>query len=92
MRLNSPTYGKANSLYLSRKKANLIYIPKGVAHGFCAISEEATLVYKVSTVYSPELDAGVAWDSIGIDWPTMSPIISDRDKSFISLPNFISPF
>jgi len=92
LRLDSPTYGEVNSLSLSRKKANLIYIPKGVAHGFCATSEEATLVYKVSTVYAPELDAGIAWDSIGVEWPTKSPIISERDKSFVSLSKFTSPF
>jgi dTDP-4-dehydrorhamnose 3,5-epimerase len=92
LRANSPTYGEVNTLFLSRKKANVVYIPKGVAHGFCATSEEATLVYKVSTVYAPELDGGVAWDSIGIEWPTRSPIISDRDKSFVSFANFISPF
>jgi dTDP-4-dehydrorhamnose 3,5-epimerase len=92
LRLDSATYGEARSLYLSREKANIIYIPKGVAHGFCVISEEATLVYKVSTVYAPELDAGISWDSIGVDWPTKLPIISDRDKSFSSFSNFINPF
>lgn len=92
LRTNSPTYGVVNTVNLSSKKGNLIYIPKGVAHGFCVTSEEATLVYKVSTVHAPNLDEGIAWDSVAIDWPTKNPIISDRDKSFSPFASFISPF
>ena len=92
LRIGSPTYGQYATFELSAEKANSIYIPKGMAHGFCVLSELAIMVYKVSTIYSPEHDAGISWDSMGIPWPTKEPCMSDRDKSFQPLTNFKSPF
>ena len=91
-RKGSPTYGQHATFQLSADKANSVYIPKGMAHGFCALSDEAIMVYKVSTVYAPHNDAGVRWDSAGIAWPTASPIISDRDAGFAGFGQFDSPF
>jgi len=92
LRLGSPSYGKAVTLNLSADKGNYVYIQKGLAHGFCAISESATLVYKVATEYSPEHDSGILWSSIGIAWPSPSPVLSKRDREFIPLSGFKSPF
>ena len=92
LRLGSPSYGKSVTLNLSADKGNYVYIPKGLAHGFCATSESATLVYKVATEYSPEHDAGILWSSIGIAWPTASPVLSERDCGFIAMSDFKSPF
>jgi dTDP-4-dehydrorhamnose 3,5-epimerase len=92
LRRGSPTYGQSSTLVLSSKKGNCIYIPKGLAHGFCATSLNALLVYKVSTVYSPESDTGILWSSIDVDWPITKPILSTRDSSFSSLSDFESPF
>ncbi len=92
LRIGSPTYGQAASITLSAQKGSFIYIPKGLAHGFCALSEVATLVYRVSSVYDPQKDAGVLWSSFRYNWPTIEPVISERDASFISLNNFKSPF
>jgi dTDP-4-dehydrorhamnose 3,5-epimerase len=92
LRVGSPTYGRTASFRLSAEQGNCLYIPKGFAHGFCATSELATLVYKVSTVYAPQLDAGVLWNSLDIDWPAAEPIVSERDASFRPLAAFESPF
>ena len=92
LRLGSPTYQQTATFNLSAEQGNYIYIPKGLAHGFCVTSDSATLVYKVSTVYSPEHDAGILWSSVGITWPTENPVMSDRDREFISLSDFKSPF
>jgi dTDP-4-dehydrorhamnose 3,5-epimerase len=92
LRVGSPTYGQFELFELSAEKANSIYIPKGMAHGFCALSDEAVMVYKVGTVYSPAHDAGVRFDSAGIRWPVAQPIVSARDTSFPALADFISPF
>lgn len=92
LRKGSPTYGKAASFELSAEKGNYLYIPKGMAHGFCATSEDATLVYKVSTVYSPAHDTGVLWSSIDIDWPAAAPVMSERDQGFVPLADLKSPF
>jgi dTDP-4-dehydrorhamnose 3,5-epimerase len=92
LRVGSPTYGQHAVFELSAAKANSIYIPKGMAHGFCARSEQAIMVYKVSTVYSPEHDAGILWNSVGIPWPTTDAILSARDQGFPTLEQFESPF
>lgn len=92
LRMGSPTYGKTASFRLNSDSGNYLYIPKGLAHGFCATSDVATLIYKVSTVYSPQRDSGVLWSSLDIDWPTTSPVVSDRDRSFSPLSEFASPF
>jgi dTDP-4-dehydrorhamnose 3,5-epimerase len=92
LRLNSLTYGKTYSIELSSSKANSLYIPKGFAHGFAVTSGEATLVYKVSTVYSPTHDDGILWNSVDISWPLDKPILSARDSSFVPFDKFISPF
>ena len=92
LRVGSPTYGQHVVFELCASKANSIYIPKGMAHGFFARSDEAIMVYKVSSVYSPEHDAGILWNSVGIPWPRMAPLLSARDKRFPSIENFNSPF
>lgn len=92
LRVGSPTYGQYALFELSAAKTNSIYIPKGMAHAFCVRSEQAIMVYKVSTVYSPAHDAGVLWKSVGIPWPTHELILSARDQSFPPFDKFVSPF
>jgi dTDP-4-dehydrorhamnose 3,5-epimerase len=92
LRVGSPTFQKTAVFDLSATKGNLVYIPKGLAHGFCTLSDEAILVYKVSTVYSPENDSGILWNSAGVNWPVDQPVISDRDRGFPGLAEFRSPF
>lgn len=92
LRRNSAHYGRFISLELSAEKGNAIYIAKGFAHGFCATSASATLVYKVSTVHSPTHDQGIRWDTIDIPWPTDVPVISDRDRNLPPFADFHSPF
>ncbi|MGF1495720.1 MAG: dTDP-4-dehydrorhamnose 3,5-epimerase [Elainellaceae cyanobacterium] len=92
LRVGSPTYGKCQQFELSADKANLVYIPPGLAHGFYVTSEIAIMMYKVSTVYAPDLDAGIRWDSIAFSWSNENPIISQRDQNFQSFAEFNSPF
>lgn len=82
LRVGSPSYGKTDSFVLSSKKGNSIYMPAGLAHGFCSLSDNSILIYNVTSEYSPDHDDGVLWSSVGINWPTSSPIVSDRDSSF----------
>jgi len=92
LRKNSPTFGQYITLDLSAEKANMVYIPVGMAHGFYVKSDKALVVYKVSSVYSPEHDRGIHWNSLGISWPNLEPIVSGRDNKFIGFDNFVSPF
>ena len=92
LRKDSSTYGQVASFELSAAKANSLYLPSGLAHGFLSLSEQAIMQYKVTSVHSPEHDAGILWNSIGFDWPVTDPVISDRDRQHPSLRDFVSPF
>ncbi len=92
LRKNSATYGKHFSLILSAETGNGLYLPKGFAHGFCALTDDASLLYKVETEYAPESDTGILWNSCGISWPEKNPVLSARDGSFVALRDFVSPF
>ena len=67
--------------YLRPRTVALLYIPVGFAHGFCVLSEEADVLYKVTAEYAPERDRGVIWDDpeIGIHWPISNPLVSPKD-------------
>jgi len=92
LRRGSSSYGQYVLLELSAEKGNMLYIPRGLAHGFYVVSETATMMYKVSSVYSPEHDAGILWNSAEILWPDKSPSISQRDSRLPDFARFISPF
>lgn len=92
LRRDSPTYGQHAVFELSADTANILYIPPGLAHGFYTLSDKATLVYKVTTVYAPEHDTGIRWDSAGVPWPDGKPLLSPRDQTFPILDEFDSPF
>ena len=92
LRVQSPTYGQFIVFDLNAEKRNLVYISPGFAHGFEVLSESALMMYKVSTVYNPGADSGVLWSSLGIPWQAQNPILSQRDQSFVPLPEFRSPF
>jgi dTDP-4-dehydrorhamnose 3,5-epimerase len=83
LRRGSPTFGEWESLELSDENARQLYVPNGFAHGFCVTSDLADVVYKVSTYYEPSLEAGIAYDDpdIGIEWPELELVVSDRDAS-----------
>ena len=81
IRRGSPTYSRWVGETLSAKDCRLLYIPVGFAHGFCVLSEEADVLYKVTAEYAPEMDRGVIWDDpeIGIRWPINDPTVSPKD-------------
>jgi len=82
IRKNSPTYGKWIGEILSEQNHKLLYIPDGFAHGFCVLSEEADVLYKVNNEYSPEHEKGIIWNDHDIDiaWPIDKPILHEKDQ------------
>lgn len=91
LRRDSTHYGQHRTFTL--KPWQGVYIPSGFAHGFCVAGPEvATLLYSTSTIYNAGHDTGVRWDSLDIDWPLEDPLLSERDKGFVSFANFQSPF
>lgn len=87
IRENSPGFGKWQGVVLDDVERHSLLIPDGFAHGFCVLSNEAHVYYKVSTEYDPDLESGFCYNdpNVGIDWPIKTPILSQRDleaKSF----------
>ena len=92
LRKGSPSYGQHRTFELSAERANIVYVPAGLAHGFYVLSNEAQMVYNVTSVYAPEHDSGIRWDSAGIPWPDAKPIISERDGALPDFGEWESPF
>lgn len=96
IRKGSPTYGKWVSCELTEDNHRQFFVPKGMAHGFCVLSEEAVFQYKCDDFYHPEAEGGIAWDDpdIAVQWPIPAEDISlsERDKHHPSFKEFISPF
>jgi dTDP-4-dehydrorhamnose 3,5-epimerase len=94
IRKNSPTYGKWVSEILSSDTHNLLYVPEGFAHGFCVISDEADVLYKVSNEYSQEHERSLIWNDpkLNIQWPVKKPIISNKDNKLSLLENLDNDF
>lgn len=80
---DSPTYGKWVGEILSEDNHRMLYVPVGFAHGFCVLSSEADVVYKVSEEYAPDYERGIVWNDpdIGIRWPLEQPLLSKKDAS-----------
>jgi dTDP-4-dehydrorhamnose 3,5-epimerase len=87
IRLGSPYFGKWASVILSAKEQNQIYIPRGFAHGYLALSEKVQFLYKCSDFYEPKDDHGILWNDpqIGISWNIANPIVSEKDSRFTTL-------
>ena len=91
LRLNSPTFGQWDSLELSESNKKMILIPRGFAHGFCTLSPESEVLYKVDNVYNREHEGGLLWNdpAIGIEWPVQEAILSDKDRRNMTLSQFL---
>ena len=82
IRKESPTFKKYVFDELSEENNKMLYIPVGFAHGFVALTDNVHLVYKCTSEYSHEHDAGIRWDDpdLGIDWPVDNPLVSEKDE------------
>ncbi|WP_311748190.1 dTDP-4-dehydrorhamnose 3,5-epimerase [Proteus penneri] len=88
IRKDSPTFGKWVGAILSAENKYQLWIPKGFAHGFYVISEEAEFVYKCTDYYNPSAESSIIWndEDINITWPNIcTPILSDKDKNGLTL-------
>lgn len=92
LRQQSPTFRRHLAVELDAAEGHGLMVPKGMAHGFLALTENVLMAYKVTTVYAPANDAGIRWDSIGLDWGVRDPVVSARDRAHPPFEAFTSPF
>lgn len=84
LRPSSPTYLAHLGLELSDANCRAVYVPRGCAHGFLTLTDDAELYYQMSAPFVPGSQAGVRWNdpAFGIDWPITQPTMNDRDRSY----------
>ena len=90
-RKNSKTFGQYFSIVLSEKQNSSLFIPEGFAHGYCSLTKDSLLHYKMTEYRDKKLERGILWNDkdLNIKWPLKNPIISVKDKTNISFKNFI---
>ena len=83
LRPGSPTFGEWEAHDLDDESHRQLWVPPGLAHGFCVTSPTADVVYACTSLYDPTDEGGVAWNDpdLGIAWPTTDPLVSDKDRA-----------
>jgi dTDP-4-dehydrorhamnose 3,5-epimerase len=92
LRRGSATFGKWTGAQLSSTNHHMIWIPKGLAHGFYTLSETAEVAYKVTDFYAPQHERTLLWNDpdVAIQWPLKrEPILSDKDRAGMRLKDLI---
>lgn len=96
IRKGSSTYGKHVAVELSGENHEQLYIPRGFAHGFSVLSEEAILQYKCDNLYAPQAEGAIIWNDpdLAIDWKLDAEdvLLSEKDKMHQQLKDIGSPF
>lgn len=93
LRKSSPTFGKYVSVLLSEENKKQFFIPRGFAHGFVVLSDEAVFTYKVDNPYAPQAEASIVYndETLGIDWslPESQMLLSPKDKEGMAFKDAI---
>lgn len=85
IRKGSPTYSKHVGIRLSADKPQILWVPEGFAHGFMALEDNTTILYRMTKEYSKEQSRGIIWNdpALAVSWPSIGePILSDSDKKW----------
>lgn len=94
VRKDSSTFGQYVGVELSEQNHRMLFIPRGFAHGFSVLSDEAIFQFKVDNIYNKESEVGVAWDDhdINIDWhlPMNDIIVIEKDSKYPQLKDIIA--
>lgn len=94
LRKNSETFGQWEGFGLSSDNFEMLFIPKGFAHGFMTFEDNTEFMYKCDEFYHPEAEAGIIWNDpkLNIDWPSKDPIMSEKDLKLGLFKDINSPF
>lgn len=91
IRKNSPTLGDYVGEIISSENMKQVWAPAGFARGFCVLSEYAEIEYLVTGTYNNKAESGIKWNDprIGIRWPIVNPVVSERDNGACSLDEWL---
>ena len=95
LRRGSPTFGRWIGATLTADGGEQLFIPRGFAHAFCTLEDDAEVAYKVDDFYAPKCDSGLIWNDpdLAIAWPVKADaILSEKDAKLGSFKDFVSPF
>ena len=94
IRKESPTYGEYVIKKLDDSNHTMMYLPEGIAHGFLTLENNTIFSYKCSNYYNKDSEDSIIWDdpSIGIKWPKIKLILSEKDLNAKKFSSFVSPF
>ena len=94
IRRSSPTFGQWEAFPLDGEALRILYAPIGFAHGFCTLTDDTLVAYKVDARHAPEADGGLPWNdpAFGIPWPAPAPLLSERDRGHAPFAAFETPF
>jgi dTDP-4-dehydrorhamnose 3,5-epimerase len=94
LRRGSGSYGKWDAIELSSDNRKALYLPKGFAHGYCTLSQESIILYKVDSCYVAKAEGGICWNDpdLASPWPTQHPVVSIKDAGWGTLRDFVAPF
>lgn len=83
IRRGSPTFGEWEAFELNDENHHNLYCPIGFAHGFCVVSDTADVLYKCTSYYDESIERGIAYNDpeVGIEWPDIELVPSERDAS-----------
>lgn len=92
LRPESPTHGQWDAIELSEDNCCMILIPRGFAHGFCTLTDESEVLYKVDSPYSHEHEGGLLWSdpTLNIAWPEAEPFLSEKDRHNWTWQTFVA--
>lgn len=91
LRSDSPTFGKWGSYELIAENNEWLYLPKGMAHGMCTLTENMVMQYKVDSHFNPNADSQIKWDDpeLAINWPVTPSVVSEKDTKAPSFKHFL---
>ena len=96
LRVGSPTYGEHVGLRMEADDTQQLWVPPGLAHGYCALEDETRVLYKLTKPFVPEAAQGILWNdpALGIQWPLApgTEIVNERDSTAPALAEYDSPF
>jgi len=92
LRSNSSSFGKYESFTLNETNRMALLVPAGLAHGFLAKKNNTIVCYHQTSEYNANADKGILWNSFGFNWDITNPVISERDKNFVSFAEFSEKF